>query len=446
MKTLWYIAKKDLLQVLTERNSFILLLIVPIMLIAIIGAAFGNDIGGTSKPADFTVAVSNKDDGYMSDTLLKALQAKSDSYKITLAKLKTSDQVIQQVNDGKAIAGLVIPANMTKNVSDAASKGKQVSNIVQFYTPPNSNDQRVTIVQQIVTNVMNKQVDTVYTGGAAVQQAAGAVKQTVKIVQATANAKCTSGAWGNLDCQSGANVIKPPTNTIDAQAITKAVGNASPTNTDTPIVQLLNTGSAPSVNSFDRSLPGFAILFALFSLNTAAGTILQEKEDGTFRRLLIAPVPRYALLGGKLLAQFVLTLLQLSILFTIGHLVFKLNIVSWQAISLLVIGTSFAITGVGILLVSIVRTRRQLVPVVTLTTLITSAVGGAWWPLWTEPVWMQQIAKIGITAWALEGFYGVMLFGKSLADVSFNILGLFGYGLICFLIAVRLFRFQEKGA
>jgi ABC-2 type transport system permease protein len=93
--------------------------------------------------------------------------------------------------------------------------------------------------------------------------------------------------------------------------------------------------------------------------------------------LLIAPVQKYALLGGKLLAQFLLTLLQLIVLFAVGYLAFHIHIGSWPAVILLLIGSSFAATGLGILLVSVVKTRRQLNPIVTLVTLVTSAIGGA---------------------------------------------------------------------
>jgi ABC-2 type transport system permease protein len=59
---------------------------------------------------------------------------------------------------------------------------------------------------------------------------------------------------------------------------------------------------------------------------------------------------------------------------------------------------------------------------------------------------MQQIAKVGITAWAIEGLNGVMLAGKALTEVMPDVLGLLGYGLICFIIAMHFFRFQEKAA
>ena len=57
---------------------------------------------------------------------------------------------------------------------------------------------------------------------------------------------------------------------------------------------------------------------------------------------------------------------------------------------------------------------------------------------------MQSIAKIGITAWAMEGLNGVMIFDKDFLQIAPDLIGLVVYGLICFFIATRLFRFQEK--
>ncbi|GHO81097.1 hypothetical protein KSD_88680 [Ktedonobacter sp. SOSP1-85] len=418
MRTLWHIAKKDLLQVIKDKHSLILLLLVPLLLISIMGSAFGSAFSNNAS-VEFMVAINNQDSGRVGDTIVKTLQGTNSSFKLNVKGYSTSQQVLQQVENEKAVAGIIVPTGTSQRLQDAASKGQTPNNVIQFYTRPNSRDERSTFTQQLVTGVINRQIDALYAGSAAVQQ-----------VQAV--------------CQQPANTCNYAT--IKPEAISKTVGEASQTSKNISLVQMLTTGSAPRSNNFDQLLPGFAVLFALFGLNSAASTILQEKEEGTFRRLLIAPVPRYALLGGKLIAQFLLTLLQLSVLFTIGYYVFKLNIGSWQAIALLLVSTSFATTGLGMLLVSIVKSRRQLTPIVTLTTLVTSAIGGSWWPLWSEPQWMQQIAKIGITAWAIDGLNGVMIFGKGLSEVQFNILGLLGYGLICFFLALRLFRFQEQSA
>src|SRR5437660_22090 len=274
MRTIWYIAKKDLLQTIKDRNSLFFMLAVPLILIAVIGLAFGNLFGGASSQITINVAVSNQDTGYVGTSIVNALQINTDQLKITVHQHQ------------------------------------------------------------------------------------------------------------------------------DAQQVTDQVANASDVN---------------------------AVFFALFGINAAAATILEEKEEGTFRRLLIAPIHKYALLGGKLLAQFILTLVQLSVLFAVGYFAFHLDVGSWPALIALLVATSFAATGLGILLVSIVKTRRQLNPIVTLVVLISSAIVGAWWPLFLEPQWMQSLAKLGLTAWAMEGLNGIMILGKDFTQVMPDLLGLLAY-------------------
>ncbi len=418
MKILWYIAKKDLLQVLKDRSSFLLLLVVPLALIAVIGAAFGGFTNSSSQIA-ITVAINNQDNGYVGKAVVDTLKIDKSSLKITVNAYNSADKVTQQVKDSNADAGVVIPAGTTDTLIKTSVSTKTTENLVKVYSLPNSSDARVTIVQNLVSSIVNQLVSAQYAGSSA-------VSQVYKVCNVP----------GNHCAQQ----------TIDTATIAQSVGNASAVAAQNTQVQPLPAGQAPKTNTFDQTVPGYAVFFALFGLNAVAATILQEKEDGTFRRLLIAPIQKYSLLGGKVLAQFILTLLQLAILFAIGYLVFHLDVASWPALILLLIGASFATTGLGILLVSVVKTRRQLNPIVTLVTLITAAIGGAWWPLFLEPTWMQQIAKIGITAWAMEGLNAIMIYGKGFESAVPDIIGLLGYGVICFLIALRFFRFQEKAA
>jgi len=413
MKNLWYIARKDLLETLKDRNSFFLLLVMPLVLITVIGFAFGSFTGSGSSQITIAVAVSNQDNGFLGKSVVQALQVNTSGLKITVTQYNDPGKVKDQVaNNSNVNAGVVIPANASNMLLAASGNGTLPKNLVQVYSLPGTSDARPTIIQNIVTNVLTSEV----AGSTAVGQVYSVCNQP-----------------GNHCAQSS----------INTQSIASAVGQASVTG-GSSAVQTLTAGKAVHFNNFDQVVPGYAIFFALFGINAVAGTILQEKEDGTFRRLLIAPVQRYALLGGKLLAQFLLTLAQLTVLFTVGYFAFHLTVGSWPGLIALIIGASFATTGLGILLVSVVKTRRQLNPIVTLVVLVTSAIGGAWWPLFIEPQWMQNIAKVGITAWAMEGLNGVMIFGKDFAQIAPDLLGLLAYGLICFFIATRLFRFQEK--
>ena len=428
MKTAWYIAKKDLLLILKDRNSLILMLVVPLLLIIVVGEAFGGLYSGGPSQINVRVAVSNQDNGYVGTSIVDALKINISQLKVTVDTYNSASQVTNVVGNGKDTngnavnAGVVIPAGTTDRLIAASRNGTTASakNLVQFYALPSNNDPTVTIAQDIVNNVMNVLVSSQFAGTSAVEQVYSVCSQP-----------------GNHCSQSS----------IDAATIAQNVGKSVAAAAQAQTIQSLTAGNAPTkTNTFDFIVPGYAVFFALFGLQAAAATILEEKEAGTFRRLLIAPVRKYSLLGGKLLAQFILTLAQLLVLFAIGYFAFHLTIGSWPAVIALLIGTSFAMTGLGIFLVSIVKTRRQLSPIVTLVTLISAAIGGAWWPLSLEPQWMQQIAKIGIPAWAMEGLNGVMLYGKSFIGVLPDMLGLLAYGLICFLIALRFFRFQEKVA
>jgi ABC-2 type transport system permease protein len=415
MKNLWYIARKDLLQTLKDRGSLFFLLVMPLILITVIGLAFGSFFGSGPSQISIEVAVNNQDSGFLGKAIVQALTFNTASLKITVDPYKDSNKVKDQVaNNANVNAGVVIPANASNMLIAVSSNGTLPKNLVQVYSLPGTSDTRPTIIQNIVTNVLTSEV----AGSTAVGQVFSVCNQP-----------------GNHCTQSS----------INTQTIAGTVGQASATG-GSAAVQTLTAGKATSFNNFDQVVPGYAIFFALFGINAVAGTILQEKEDGTFRRLLIAPVQRYALLGGKLLAQFILTLAQLTVLFTIGYFAFHLTIGSWPGVIALLIGASFATTGLGILLVSVVKTRRQLNPIVTLVVLVTSAIGGAWWPLFVEPQWMQNIAKLGLTAWAMEGLNGVMILGKDFVQIAPDVLGLLVYGLICFFIATRLFRFQEKAA
>ncbi|GHO45803.1 hypothetical protein KSX_39660 [Ktedonospora formicarum] len=394
------------------------MLIVPLILISVVGFAFGSFYGDGSSQIQIKVALNNQEtaqDAFLGKSIINALKINTSQLVINVNEYASPEEVKQQVSasDNAANVGIVIPTGASQTLLNNLQQSVTPKNLVQIYTLPNSNDLRVTVVQNIVNRVVQAQL----VGSAGV----GQVQQV---------------------CQQSGNRCAP--NTIDPAAISAAVAKAA-TESD-QATQTLTAGKIITVGPFDQALPGYAIFFSLFGLNAVAATILQEKEDGTFRRLLIAPIQKYALLGGKMLAQWIVTMAQLSIIFIVGYFIFKVHINDWLAVSLLLMSTSFAATGLGMLLVSVVRTRAQINPVVSLVVLVTSAIGGAWWPLFLEPTWLQQLAKIGITAWAMEGLNGSMILGKSFMEVLPDILGLLVYGLICLALSLRLFSFQQKTA
>lgn len=423
MKVLWYVAQKDLLQVVKDKNAFIFSLAFPIILCVVSGLMFGNAFGGGDNTGQIaiTLAISNQDSGYVGDTLTQALGIDTDQLKLTLQEFADGDQVAQAVRDEKADAGVVIPAGSTDKLQQAIEQDTAVGDLVLVYTPSNSNNlqEPALVVQQIVTGIVDHLVSASRAGSAAVAE--------VYAVCAQPDNSCVQ-------------------ENIDPAAIANSVANASMIASEQPLVARQAAGPAPKINTYDQILPGYAVFFALFSIGMTASSIMREREDGTFRRLLTAPIDKYALLGGKMLAQFVVTLIQLLILFGFGYLAFRVNMEAWPAILLLLVCTAFATTGLGMAIAALVRTRRQVDPIVSLITLVTAAIGGSWFPLFLMPEWMQPLSKLGIAGWAMEGFNAVMIFGEGMTGAFPNVLGLLGYGAICFVIALLFFRFKQQGA
>jgi ABC-2 type transport system permease protein len=345
--------------------------------------------------------VVNHDGGPASQKLIAALRQVS-AIKV---QLKTRQAPLEKaVRNGDQVAALIIPTGFSQQMSSTHPSAK-----LTFYTVSNNIGVDAQVAQQVVRTVVQRFAFE------------NVVAQVIAQAQQGASGKVNASAVQRLTAAAGRRLDSAP-----------------------PVAVRTVNATGRIFNEQDNTVPGYALMFALFALTAGAGSILQEKEDGTFKRLLIAPLPPYALLGGKLLAQFLQTLIQLSILFVAGSLIFKIDLgSSIPALALIIVGTSFAATGLGFILVSFVKSQRQLRPITTLIVLSFSALGGSWWPISIEPSWMQSLSKVTLNSWAMQGFNGLMIFDKSFMQVLPDIGALFLYGAVCFAIARRTFRFVE---
>ena len=110
-------------------------------------------------------------------------------------------------------------------------------------------------------------------------------------------------------------------------------------------------------------MAGQMIFFAFYTGAYAMMSILREDEEGTLARLFTTPTDRTAILAGKFLAVVLTVLVQSSVLLLIGRLVFDIHWGLPLSVGMAVAGHVLAASGLGVLLMSLVKNTRQAGPV-----------------------------------------------------------------------------------
>lgn len=208
---------------------------------------------------------------------------------------------------------------------------------------------------------------------------------------------------------------------------------------DLKSVKLL--GKAKENSMFAQYVAGMAVLFLLFSVTHAGASLIDEKNNGTINRLLIAPVKRSEILVSKMLYISLLGFSQLIVLFLFGWLVFNLNIFKdVSALLVMIIVTALACSSVGIFIASICKNQQQVGSLSTLIVLGMSALGGSMFPSFIMPKYIQTIGKFTLNHWAMKGITDIFWYNKGLMEIYPSVLILLGITAVFSFIAIKLFN------
>ena len=101
------------------------------------------------------------------------------------------------------------------------------------------------------------------------------------------------------------------------------------------------------------------------------------------------------------------------------------------------------LTGFSLLVASFARTREQIIPLGLTAIMLVCAIGGCWWPLFQEPLWLQKLAHATPTAWAMDGLHDLILRDLGFAEVAPIAGVLFAYGAVCMALGALLYPLSD---
>jgi ABC-2 type transport system permease protein len=172
-----------------------------------------------------------------------------------------------------------------------------------------------------------------------------------------------------------------------------AASPAATAEKDTPLSQMMGL-----------VLAGQMLFFAFYTGAYAMMSILRDQEQGTLARLFTTPTERMVILAGKFLAVYLMVLVQSLVMLAAGALLFHIQWGQPLSIELLLIGQVAAASGLGVLLISLVKTSKQAGPVLGGGLTVLGMLGGLFTSNVEMPETFKRLAYLTPQGWAIQGW------------------------------------------
>lgn len=384
-----HLALKDLRLLLRDRRTLLVTFAIPLALITLFAFVFGGVGAGKSRP--YTLPVSDLDGTELS----RAVVARLDALAALDVKVMPLEEAQAAVRKGLEDCVLVIHPGF----ADAVNSGAPLPVELQYDA---AKDIQVAMLQQsLVPTLMEFPFDS----GHARSALAGRIDQMMQ--------------------RSGERERGEARRQVDALYATLEDGMRSGGTQGFAMggeVRMTSIVEPKAGNGLGliQAVAGTAIMMLLFSVVGIGASLLDEKEQGTFKRLLCAPVPPLHILLGKVLSANVVSVAQLLVMFTFASLAFGLKLrPHLPGLLLVVLATAWACSAFGVFLASFSKTRQQVQGLSMLVILVMSGIGGSMVPLFLMPAFMQKLAVLSVNYWGIQSFFDALWRELPLGDPSF---------------------------
>jgi ABC-2 type transport system permease protein len=188
---------------------------------------------------------------------------------------------------------------------------------------------------------------------------------------------------------------------------------------------------------------GVMVMFIGINLITSAGSILDEQQNGTWGRLLATPTTRGEIILGFLSKLFIMSWIQALILLLAGKFLFGAPW-SFAFVKIAIVLTAYimAMTGLGIMLSSFLKSSQQVQIIATGVIMVGSMLSGAFVPVNDNSAIMAAVSRISPQGWAARALNDIMAHHASLSSITGPVIWLVILGGIFLVIGVYRIRFD----
>ncbi|MEP6628520.1 MAG: ABC transporter permease, partial [Ginsengibacter sp.] len=406
MYKLWATIKKDIRILSGDKLGVLFMFIMPIIL-AIVITAIQNSTFELVNNNKVPLLLNNHDKGEASKELINAID-KVGMFKMMLVDEQQTDQeIINRMNNKDALLAIIIPADFSSKMKAKANTiaGKALNN---FGAPVDSGQGKTATLDSI-------EPITLYYH---------------PVLQESFRASINGALRSSLQLVESKQILKTLYFSLNESELPDSL-EKDIINTDVAINQIpvSRDGSRTIPNATQHNIPAWTIFAMFFVVISLGSSIVREKLNGSFIRLKTLPTNYLIAMLSKQITYLAVTVLQASVIFGIGVLLFpkmglpKLNLpadIAGLFIVSLICGwcaVSFAIC-IGVF----AQTQEQSNGIGAVSVILMAAVGGILVPSFAMPASFKTVMNLSPMHWCLESFYGLFLEGGKLKDVLINIL------------------------
>ncbi len=408
------IAWKDIKVFFKEPGYLIYLIVLPLVFIQLFTALFSASVGSTDDTNQISLAVVNLDpNGAQADVLLEGLE-KTGTIKLIPVSLEDAES---DFRDTRIDRYLTIPANFTQKF-EAGEK------VAVTLTALDTQSMTIQTLRMSTYGVVN-------------------------------NMLLENSILDSLKQFSEMQSSLPPDSLMnDYETLTAQAKSQFASSNQRPLIDVrVKYPQTEATEDQDFSMvqfavPGFTVLFAFLVSQATARSIYDEKKNGSFRRLMAAPLSKLQLLAGKLLPNFLVVLFQILVIFLTSIILMPLMgmdrlSLGQSPLTLLAISASVALcsTSLGILIAAIAKTEAQIGGVSALFLWMMGFLGGTMVPLDVmNNNMLNSISKFVPHSHAVGAYKAVLSMGADFNAVLPALGILLGFSLVFF--AIGLWRFD----
>lgn len=379
------IAAKDLRLRIRDKSAWIIAIVAPFALAAIISLAFKGE-------GEFhtTMVVADEDSSEISEAFVSVLTT-PDVKKIITLRIVDSAQEASALTEGEKVsAGLVIPPGFGQAVVDDGSP-----NIIVIKHPNSP------IAASVAENIARRFASET---------------DSVRLSVAT-------------------TLSESQTSVGPDEIARRAAERSIPTS-----VRAGTLGKRGENTSSSYFAPAMAIFFVFFTVSFGGLSMIQERRLGTMQRLIAAPMPSVQIIFGKIISTFAIGVVSLTTMVLSTSWLLGSDWGNPIAVAGLILAIVFAAMGIMSTVAVFSKTEERAGALSSIVVLALSLLGGNFMPISQAPKIFRTLALFTPNGWALRGFTDLVADGGGIASVTTHIAIIVGFGLVTGLVALSQTR------